>query len=92
MLRCRFRRGVNFVCALSPAASHTQRLSPSARKEDGQMLPAALQGCSVLATATAPFGNEWVGQVPDLQLGFLLLITTRPIVRSASAQGPPGFP
>jgi hypothetical protein len=33
------------------------------------MLPAALQGSCVLATATAPFGNEWVGQVPDLQLG-----------------------
>jgi hypothetical protein len=50
--------------------------------------PAALQGSSVLATATAtaPFRNEWVGQVPDLQLGFLLPITTRAIPRRASAQ------
>jgi hypothetical protein len=51
--------------------------------------PAALQGSSVLATATAtaPFGNEWVGQVPDLQLGFLLPIATRAILRRANAQG-----
>jgi hypothetical protein len=51
------------------------------------MLPAALQGSCVLATAAAPFGKEWVGQVPDLQLGYLLPITTRGILRSASAQG-----
>jgi hypothetical protein len=47
--------------------------------------PAAVQGSSALATASGLFGADLAGQVPDLQLGYVLPITTRAIL--CSAQG-----
>jgi hypothetical protein len=41
ILRCRFRRGVNFVCALSPAASHpaVESVCTQRRRADGRCSP-----------------------------------------------------